>query len=241
MSITESSLFVRFFLAVWLGLKNAAANSVLGRACDRLQDWAVRQARGSAIWNFLWREGRIPRAWPGSIACRLFTATINIPCAVFKAAYRAGKRVWDGSLFCRLMGALGGGTFLFLGLFMMVMLMAPHERWNNLYGLMGAVALTGLFVVGSASRSRHKLELDAQGPYFTIYMAFLCIALVGSLSTHLSLRFFAFHLTAFLIVLLVVSSVHKYEQLQLMVSLAVVACPSPPSTAAIRAMSAWMS
>ena len=221
MSITESSLFVRFFLAVWLGLKNAAANSALGRTCDRLQDWTVRQARGSAIWNFVWREGKIPKAWPGSISCRLFTAVVNIPCAVFKAAYRAGQRVWDGSLFCRLMGTLGGGTFLFLGLFMMAMLMAPHGSWNNLYGLMGAVALTGLFVVGSASRPRHKLELDAQGPYFTVYMAFLCIALVGSLSTHLSLRFFAFHLTAFLIVLLVVSSVHKYEQLQLMVSLAV--------------------
>ena len=65
MSITKSSLFVRLFLAVWLGLKNAAANSVLGRACDRLQDWAVRQAHGSAIWNFVWREGRIPPAWPG--------------------------------------------------------------------------------------------------------------------------------------------------------------------------------
>src|SRR5699024_2235240 len=74
----------------------------------------------------------------------------------------------------------------------------------------------------SASRSRRKLELDAQGPYFTVYMAFICIATVGSLSTHMSLRFFAFHLTAFLIVLLAVSSVRKYEQLQLMVSLAVV-------------------
>lgn len=222
MSITKSSLFVRLFLAVWLGLKNAAANSVLGRACDRLQGWVVRQAQGSAIWNFVWREGNIPKAWPGSIACRLFTAIVNIPCAIFKAVYRAGRRVWDGSLFCRLMGTLGGAAFLFLGLFMMVMLMAPHEKWNNIYGLMGVVALTGLFVVGSASRSRRKLELDAQGPYFTVYMAFICIATVGSLSTHMSLRFFAFHLTAFLIVLLAVSSVRKYEQLQLMVSLAVV-------------------
>ena len=34
MSITKSSLFVRLFLAVWLGLKNAAANSVLGRALE---------------------------------------------------------------------------------------------------------------------------------------------------------------------------------------------------------------
>ena len=222
MSITENSLIVRFFLALWLGLKHAGANSALGRACDRLQAWAVRQTRGSAVWRFVWREGRLPRAWPGSVSCRLFTAIVNIPCAVLKAVYRAGRRVWDGSLFCRLMGALGGGTFLFLGLFMAVMLMTPHGLWNNLYGLMGAAALTGLFVVGSASRAKSRLELDAQGPYFTFYMAFLCIALAGSLSTRMSIRFFAFHLTAFLLVLLAVSAVRKYEQLHLMVSLAVV-------------------
>lgn len=160
MSITENSLFVRFFLSLWLCLKNAAANSALGRACDRLEGWFLRQAENSAICTFVWREGRIPRAWPHSIACRLFTAIINIPCALFKAVYRAGKRVWDASLFCRLIGALGGASFLFLGLFMMVMLMTPHAMWNNVYGLMGAVALTGLFVVGSASRPKHRLELD---------------------------------------------------------------------------------
>ena len=222
MSITKSSLFVRALLALWLGLKNAAASSALGRACDRLQGWVVRQAHGSVIWNFAWREGKIPHAWPGSVSCRLFTAILNIPCALLKVLYRAGRRVWDASLFCRLMGALGGATFLFLGLFMLVMLMVPHGSWNNLYGLAGAVALTGLFVVGSASRPKHRLELDTLGPYLTLYMAFICIATAGSLSTRLSLRFFAFHLTYFLIVLLVVSSVRKYEQLQLMVSLAVV-------------------
>lgn len=42
MSITENSLFVRFFLSLWLCLKNAAANSALGRACDRLEGWFLR-------------------------------------------------------------------------------------------------------------------------------------------------------------------------------------------------------
>ena len=39
MSITENSLFVRFFLSLWLCLKNAAANSALGRVCDRTMLW----------------------------------------------------------------------------------------------------------------------------------------------------------------------------------------------------------
>ena len=65
------------------------------------------------------------------------------------------------------------------------------------------------------------LELDRLGPYMTLYLAFLCIALAGSLSTHLSMRFFFFHLTGFLLVLVLVSSVRRYEQLQLVVALAV--------------------
>ena len=222
MSITENSVFVRFLLALWLGLRQAAGHSVPGRICDWLEAGCRRATRHSAVWNFFWREGRVPKAWPHSLACRLFTGLINLPCTILKAVYRAGRRVWDASLFCRLLGALGGAGFFFLGLFMLVMLMAPHERWNNLYGLLGAVALTGLFVVGSASRRTYRLELDTLGPYMTLYMAFICLALLGSLSTHLSLRFFAFHLTAFLLVLLAVSMVHKYEQLQLMVALAVV-------------------
>ena len=221
MSITQSSLFLRFFLALWLGLKNAAAGSAVNRLCLRLERGWRRLLSGSALWAFAWREGVVSRAWRGSIACRLFTAILNIPCAIVKVIWKAGKPVWEASLFCRLLTALGGATSFFLGLFMLVMLMVPHERWNNLYGLMGAVALTALFVAGSASRRQLRLELDTLGPYMTIYMAFICLALLGSLSTHLSLRFFAFHLTSFLLVLLVVSSVRRYEQLQLMVSLAV--------------------
>ena len=56
MSITENSLFVRFFLSLWLCLKNAAANSALGRVCDRLEGWFLRQAENSAICTFVWPD-----------------------------------------------------------------------------------------------------------------------------------------------------------------------------------------
>ena len=221
MAITESSYVLRFFLAIWLGLKGAAANSGVNRLCRGLERGVSRLLSGSVLWNFAWREGVVSRAWGSSLSCRLFTAIVNIPCAIVKVIWKAGKPVWEDSLFCRLLTALGGATFFFLGLFMTVMLMAPHSSWNNTYALMGAVALTALFIAGSASRRHYRLELDTLGPYMSIYMAFICLALLGSLSTRMSMRFFAFHLTSFLLVLVVVSAVHKYEQLQLMVSLAV--------------------
>ena len=221
MSIAKNSLFVRFFLAIWLGFRHAWAGSLPGRACAGLERWFTRQLRGSLFFRFFWREGAIPRAWPESLICRFLTAVINIPCALCKLLYRAGRSLWDGSLFCRLLGSVSGAGFFFLGLFMLVMLVAPHEKWNNTYGLLGAVAVTGLFVIGSASRARDRLELDSLGPYMSLYMAFICIALAGSISTRLSMRFFFFHITAFLLVLVAVSAVRKYEQLQLAVALAV--------------------
>ena len=221
MSITKNSLFLRFFLTFWLGLRSAWSDSLPGRACDGLERWFTRQLRGSVLFRFVWREGRIPAAWPASLACRLFTAIVNIPCALCKAIYRAGRQIFDGSLFCRILGAMGGATFFFLGLFLLVMLIAPHEQWNNTYGLLGAAAIAGLFCVGNACRAKDRLELDRLGPYVTLFWGFVCIGLAGSYSTGLSLRFFFFHLTTFLLVLLVVSSVRRYEQLQLLVSLAV--------------------
>ena len=221
MSITENSWFLRVFLAAWLGLKQAGANSVLGCALDRVGEWFCLQAKNSVIWNALWREGAVSRRWPDSIACRVFTAILNIPCALVKWIYQLGRDIWAGSLFCRLIAALGGATSFFVGVFLLVMLAAPHSLWNNAYGFAAAAGLLGLFVIGSASRPKNRLELDRLGPYMTLYLAFLCIALAGSLSTHLSMRFFFFHLTGFLLVLVLVSSVRRYEQLQLVVALAV--------------------
>lgn len=218
MSITKSSLFLRLLLALW----HAGTYSAPARFCRWLEGGVRRVFSGSALWRFAWREGAVSRAWGKSLSCRLFTALINIPCALVKAIYKAGRRVWEASLFVRLLLALGGVSFFFLGLFMLGMLSVPHGMWDNTYALLGAVALTALFVAGSAARRGWRLELDELGPYMVLYMACICIALAGSLSTHLSLRFFAFHVTGFLLVLLAVSSVRKYEQLQLMVSLAVV-------------------
>ena len=124
MSITESSVFLRILLAVWLGLKRAAVNSGVNRLCRGLEGGVRRLLSGSMLWRFVWREGVVSRVWPDSLSCRLFTAVVNIPCAVVKVLYKAGRRVWEDSLFCRLLTALGGATYFFLGLFMLGMLMA---------------------------------------------------------------------------------------------------------------------
>ena len=69
------------------------------------------------------------------------------------------------------------------------------------------------------SRARQRLQAERLGPYMVLYAGFIFYGLAASLSTSLSMRFFIFHVTCFLIVLLMVSSIRRYSQLQLMVAL----------------------
>ncbi len=219
MSVVENSFICRLFLAAWASLTGLWQGSLLHGLFDRIGHWFREKAGESVLCAFLWRDGKLEKAWPESFSCRLFTAILNIPCAIAKWLYKAGKRWWDGSFFCRLLGYMGGATAALVGLFMLVMLVAPHAVWNNVYGLLGAVAITGLFVFASGKRST-RLELDRLGPYVVFFFAFVAIALASSLITRLSIRFFFFHITCFLIVLLMVSAVHRVEQVQGAVALA---------------------
>ena len=221
MSVIENSVLIRFLATCWAVLSSGWRNSGLSKRADALERAFRRGAANSGLHQFVWREGAMTRFWPHSVACRLFTALVNLPCALVKWIYKLGRPVWSGSLAFGVITDLGGIVPVLTGLFLLVMLVVPHALWNNLYGLLGAIGLTVIFVLGSAARSKYRLELDRLGPYMLLYMGMICYGLIGSLSIHMSIRYFLFHLTCFLLVLLLVSSVRSYAQLQHTIVLAV--------------------
>jgi len=217
MSLTNNSLFLRWLLPLWELLQTGWQDSRLGNGCRALS----RSAAHSQLFHVIWREGVLTRVWPTSLACHTVSMLINLPCALIRWIYQKCRRIWEGSLTLRATGAAGGAGFACLGLFMLVMLVVPHENWNNLYGLVGALVLLALFILGCANRPRLRLEPARLGPYMLFYGMMICCGFAVSLSPSLSLRFFLFHITSFLLVLLAVSSVRKYEQFQLVAVLIV--------------------
>lgn len=220
MAIVESSIICRFFLSLWAAVTSAWEDSRVVNALRRFGYGIGVAVRGSGLCQFLWREGILSKSWGGSVTNRALTLILNIPCAICKWLYKAGKSIWDGSLCFRITSAVCGNTFLLLGLFLAVMLMVPHARWDNRYALMGALALTALFAVGSGPRKTMRLEPGAFGPYYIFFMGFICYAFLASLKWSDSARFVGFHLAAFLLAVLAVSTVKKVDQLQLVVVLA---------------------
>lgn len=221
MAIVENSLICRFFWGLWVILVQAWKESRVGNALRAFGRGIVSAVQGSGICSFLWREGNLSKSWGSSVTYMLITAILNIPCAICKWLYRMGKKVWDGSVCFRAAALVCGNPFLLLGLFVAGMLMVPHASWDNRYALMGALALTALFAFGSGPQVRNRMEPGAFGPYYIFFMGFICYAFLASLSWSQSVRFVGFHLAAFLLAVLAVSSVKKYEQLQLVVVLAV--------------------
>ncbi len=219
MTIVENSLICRFFLALWGALTDAWAESRVGNALRAFGRGFARCVKGSAVCQFIWREGTLPKSWETSLTCRVLTFILNIPCAVCRWIYGLCKEVWDGSLTFRAVASLGAMPYLCLGGFMALMLMVPHSNWDNRWALMGAVALIALFALGCAIRPGNRLEIGGLGPWLTLFMAFVCYAFLASLSWSMSLRFVGFYLAAFLLCLLAVSGVKKYEQVEMMVIL----------------------
>lgn len=217
----QESYIVGFFLRLWAVLCENWPQSGFAKFLDRLEHWVVRGVGESAVCHFFWRDGIVTRSWPDSLTCRVLSWLIDLPGVVCRWLYRVGKSFWDGPAVFRLVGKMGGTFVLPLGLFLMVMLMVPHAKWDNRYALMGAVALTGLFVVGNGSRADVRLEIQRLGPHFVLFMGFICFAFVTSISRRQSLRFVGFYLTLFLIVLLVVSAVRSYDQLKWLLILVV--------------------
>lgn len=236
MSVARSSVFIEVLLALWTVLRDGWAGSMPGRASARIGRAVRHGVEGSALCQWLWREGRVVQGWPESLSCRLLTTVLNLPVALVQWVYGKGKALFDGSLFFRLGSELGGASFLFVGLSMVYMLIVPHASWDNGYALRSMMLVFLLFLVGCARRRRWRLELDTLGPYFTVFAGFIVYGFFSSLGTsfengilhgltsemqNLSLRFFIFYAIAFLLTLFAVSAVHKTTDLQLMVAVAV--------------------
>lgn len=213
------SLVCRWLLCLWSALRTVWHESVVGGWFHRRRlNFAVAGAESKAV-NIVTRDGSLNRAWESSLFGRLFRWVWNLPARVLKALYRALNGWWDGSLAFRGVSALGRAGAVLVGLFALWMLVTPHASWNNSYGFLAAVAIFALYCVGCADR-KTTLEVGRFGPYFAFYVLFITLGLVCSFSRSLSLRFFLFHMTCFLLAVVTVSAVKEYRQLKTLLILA---------------------
>ncbi len=76
MSIVQESIVCRFFLTIWSVLAGAWQDSRVGSALREFGRRFAQAVRGSAVCQFVWREGTLPRLWPEIVTCSLLTVVV---------------------------------------------------------------------------------------------------------------------------------------------------------------------
>jgi len=159
------------------------------------------------------RDSAIDRAWKGSVGYRVFDRLANLLPNVLGALYRRFESAFENSAIFVWLGGLSDNLGLVSGLFLMLVLVIPQTYWNNMYSLIGALALACLFFVNTMRRKGRGFITELISPYLLSFAAFIAAAFVFSSDRSLSLRFFLFHFTCMLLLMVVVSSVKDRRSL----------------------------
>ena len=205
---TRASAVYRFLFKDGLGARILAA--------------IARCAKRSAVCDFIWRDGRLAELWQKSVLSDVLSKLANLPGAICTRIYEKVTPQWEGNTLLQMSGALGGNTHAMVGLLLLVTMSIPHSKWNNMYAFVGVLAVCALFVLANVGRSGQQFNVKALGPYVILNLAVICCSVLISQDVWISIRFLIFQLTAFLILILVVSSVKDYSQLRLLVTLVMV-------------------
>ncbi|NLL45470.1 MAG: hypothetical protein GX250_01500 [Clostridiales bacterium] len=158
------------------------------------------------------RESVIDRAWKDSVGYSVFDWLCNLLPRLLGALYRRFEGLFEGSAVFLWLGSLSDRLGLISGLFLALVLAIPQSYWNNLYSLIGALALACLFLVHSM-RKKGGFRTELISPYLLAFAAFIAVAFIFSSDRSLSLRFFLFHVTCMLLVLIIVSSIKDRKSL----------------------------
>lgn len=201
----RESRILSWLVQVFLVVYQCARQSVFWRGCRRIG----RAFGRSQIIGFFRRDGFMYQNWPSSISCGVLSACVNcIPTGLKKFYGKVGKHLEASACF-RGLAWLGEHMYVPMGVFLVLMMVAPHSLWNNLYAFLGALVLLALLFVGVMRHKTVRLDAENLGPYLPIYMLFLAYGFVASVSQWMSLRFVAFYATAFLLVLVFLSSMDR--------------------------------
>ncbi len=158
-------------------------------------------------------ESCVDRAWRESVGYKVLDWIVNLLPRIFGAIYRRFSSAFDNSLIFGLLSKLSDNLGLLTGLFLAVVLMIPQKYWNNMYSLLGVLALACLFLVFAMRKRGRGFKIAELGPYIAAFAVFAVLSFITSDIRSLSTRFLAFHITCGILTLVIVSTITDKKQL----------------------------
>jgi putative inorganic carbon (HCO3(-)) transporter len=202
-----------FILSLFTRLYAAAKGSETVRLSSAFSSGIKKLWFGSALSEVLSRQGRLSADWEKSMAFRFLTGLINFIPRSLGRLYNLCREIFEESIIMRAAWYCGENACIFISWAFLAALVIPYDYWNNVYSFAGMLLILAAFYIYGMRNSSAALEVKSIGVYAVAFAAFELLFVFLSYDKSESIRFFTYHFSCMLAVLLIVGTVRSTKQL----------------------------
>lgn len=206
---------ITFIHTLFKRLNNAYENSFTAYLAKSITGMLYN----SAIIVFFTRKGKMARWWEHCLAYRVINACFEVPSKLLKGFYQKHEAVFLESIVFRALRLMLKRLECIVGLFLIVLLVVPHERWNNIYNVAIALFLVFLIFINTIIQRHWVFNFKALDYTLILFMVAVVISFATSMNVSSSIKYMLFYLACFLFVLVIVSTAKNENSLQTIIEM----------------------
>jgi len=201
--ILNESLFVKIVNKISRSIIKIIYESGTARFFNKTAEKLKSYVPSSKTAAIISHEGYFPKRWNTSLSAGILEGIFDLPNKIFKMVYKNKdnklKESISVSLFIKAFALILNNLHTIAALMLLVVLIVPHNMWNNMYSTLGVVLLFLLFAIRGIVRDEDIISLKIFGFYLCIYVLAIITAQIFSVFPGETLRFFIFYATCFIL------------------------------------------
>lgn len=205
----QESVIYRFVYSIFSYFAEIGPESLIACILKKIGTFFKAIFSGSSIVNFVMRDGSIGRSYEGSLLFRIIDGLLNLPQRLLHPLYKKAEPVFQENFLFKWALFLLDRIHLLVAVFLFVVLIVPHQYFYNVYSTIAIVALLALYFMRTVVDGKTGFHTGAFNVFLVFFIACVVFAEVFSIMPHESLRFLAFYLTCFMLVLLLIGTIRS--------------------------------
>lgn len=220
-----NSVIINYIINESLKLKNSYSQSLLIIAINKLFEFINRLYKNTFFYSMTVKISRIIRIvfknsqivefflyrdnsnsfWKESKFYKVNDFLFNLPYRVLIYAYEKNENKLIYSVIIKYFKKTIKRTEYIIGLPLLIMLVIPHYNWYNMYGVYMVIFSMSIYLLRAVLFRHEFINIKAFDVSAIIFILMAFLHTITSIEIGLSIRFFLFHLTGFLFLVMVIS------------------------------------
>ncbi len=198
---------------------SAYKNSYLDRIFSKFGDNIKKKVFLSSSWNTFSGKDRLTVEWKDSIIYRITYRLLNTPALFARKFYERHEGTFSGSYTFKVVKSLLRKFEILTGLCLALIVIVPHDRWNNAYSSIIIFFLLLLYFVKTVVWKYMALELGTLDFMFFIFILSVVLAALLSVFPALSIKYLLFYISCFILLLIMTSSIKNGRNLERLIEI----------------------